>query len=173
MAESKRPKTIKNITEIPNASVTIEVEEKDSAVEVNSPNQTANDSKLEENSKEVEEVNDSESSGGISWKKAFLIILVVVPVGFLMFGGFLYFSKNFNTDFLKKEPEKSIKLPEISSTPTEVEVDKAAYEIEVQNGSGIAGEGARVKEILDKAGFKIGAVGNADNSDYTETIITV
>ena len=173
MAESKRPKTIKNITEIPNASVTIEVEEKDSAVEVNSPNQTANDNKLEENSKEVEEVNDSESSGGISWKKAFLIILVVVPVGFLMFGGFLYFSKNFNTDFLKKEPEKSIKLPEISSTPTEVEVDKAAYEIEVQNGSGIAGEGARVKEILDKAGFKIGAVGNADNSDYTETIITV
>ncbi|GEM_PF-3399139 len=173
MAESKKPKTIKNVTEIPNASVTIEVEEKDSAVEVNSPDQTADNNKLEENSKEVEEVNDSESSGGISWKKAFLIILVVVPVGFLMFGGFLYFSKNFNTDFLKKEPEKSIKLPEISPTPTEVEVNKEAYEIEVQNGSGIAGEGARVKEILEKEGFKTGAVGNADNSNYTDTIITV
>ncbi len=173
MAEDKKSKTIKNVTEIPNASVKIEVEEKEEPAEKTPPDQTADNTSEGENSKQTDEINNPETSDGFGWKKLILTVLIVVPIGFLAFGGFLYFSKNFNTDFLKKEPEKSIKLPEISPTPTEVEVNKQAYEIEVQNGSGIAGEGARVKEILEKEGFKTGAVGNADNSDYTDTIITV
>jgi len=173
MAETKKPKTVKNVTEIPNASVTIEVEEKEEPGKLSPSDQIADNTNSEAETPEIEESSDSESSGGISWKKIILIIFIVVPIGFLAFGGFLYFSNNFNTDFLKKEPEKTIKLPQASPTPTEAEVDKEAYEIEVQNGSGIAGEGARVKEILEKAGFKTGAVGNADNSNYTDTIITV
>ncbi len=171
MAGAKKPKTIKKVTEIPEARVTIEVEE--TADKANTASETTENKSTEENPEEVKEVTESQSSGGISWKKIFLIVLVVVPIGFLMFGGFLFFSKNFNTDFLKKEPEKTIKLPETSPTPTIEEVNKEAYEIEVQNGSGIAGEGARVKELLEKAGFSVSTVGNAQNSNYTETIITV
>ena len=173
MAEDKKSKTIKNVTEIPNASVKIEVEEKEEPAEKTPPDQTADNTSEGENSKQTDEINDPETSDGFGWKKLILTVLIVVPIGFFAFGGFLYFSKNFNANFLKKEPEKSIKLPEISPTPTEVEVNKEEYEIEVQNGSGIAGEGARVKEILEEAGFKVSSVGNADNSDYTETIITV
>lgn len=168
MAGVKKSKTIKKVTEIPNASVTIEVEE--TSDEVNNPSKAIPNNSSEEN---PQEVSESDSSEGTSWKKVFLIILLVVPIGFLMFGGFLYFSKNFNPNFLNKEPEKSIKLPEATPIPTKAEVDKKAYEIEVQNGSGIAGEGARVKEVVEKAGFKVGAVGNATTSDYTETIIKV
>lgn len=171
MVSIKRPKTVKKVTTIPNAAVTIEVEEKEDAsaveeekVETQTPQKTQGEDVVE---------NFDDQSMGYSWKKIFLIILIVVPIGFLVFGGFLFFSKNFNLGFLKQEPKKTLTLPEIKPTPTEVSVDKQAYEIEVRNGSGIAGEGAKAKDTLETAGFKVGAVGNAGKSDYTDTIITV
>lgn len=118
-------------------------------------------------------IDGSDGEGKFGIKKLILTILIVVPIGFLAFGGFLYFSKNFNTDALKREPEKKIEIPEASPTPTEEPLDKEAFTIEVQNGSGIAGEGASVGEMLEEEGFKIGDIGNADDSNYTDTIITV
>ncbi len=173
MAE-KKPKTIKKVTEIPNASVKIEVEETE-----DKENSTVEETTEEVSAESISEENsptndDSESSDGLNWRKVILIILIVVPIGFLIFGGFLYFSKNLDINkIIKKAPEKSIELPETSPTPTKEQVNKEAYVIDVQNGSGIAGEGARVKATLDAAGFKTGTVGNADNSDYTDTIIKV
>lgn len=175
MVKFKKSKTKTQVTEIPNAKVTIEVEENLEKEPAEKIEETLESPESEEKSKaEDMPVNIGDSnSGGFGFKKLILTILIVVPIGFLVFGGLLFFSKNFNTSFLKKEPEKKLEIPEATPTPTEEVIDKEAYEIEVQNGSGIAGEGARVKEILDKAGFKTGAVGNADNSDYTDTIITV
>jgi hypothetical protein len=171
MAETKKPKTIKKVTEIPNASVTIEVEE-------TADNQTTTEGVLEKTESvdsPPEMINDIEAvSSGLNWKKAMLIILIVVPIGFLIFGGLLYFSKDFNfNSLMKQEPKKTIEIPSTTPEPTKPEVDKQAYTIDVQNGSGIAGEAASVQETLDKAGFKTGEVGNADNSDYTLTIIKV
>jgi hypothetical protein len=171
MVSIKRPKTIKKVTEIPNATVTIEVEEKEdvsAVVEEKVETQTPKKTQAED---VVENFNDQ--SAGYSWKKIFLIILIVVPIGFLAFGGFLYFSQNLNSSFLKPQPKKTITLPEIIPTPTKVVIDKEAYTIEIQNGSGIAGEGAKVKSTLESEGFKVGTVGNADNSNYTDTMITV
>lgn len=171
---ANKNRTVKKVTEIPNASVKIEVEEKEDTATEEATNDSTTKQEVEDVQNKTEEALDaSEGSSGTSWKKIILMILIIVPVGFLTFGGLLFFTKDFNLDNLNKKPEKSIKLPQISSTPTKVEVDRKAYEIEVQNGSGIAGEGARVKEILENEGFKVGVVGNADNSNYTETIITV
>lgn len=50
-------------------------------------------------------------------------------------------------------------------------VDLTKYEIEIQNGSGISGEASRQQENLESEGFTVSSIGNADNSDYTETII--
>src|SRR3972149_5195459 len=158
MANAKKSKSVKKVTEIPNASVKIEVEEKEET-----PEEVVTDGQPS-----AEEINETEPSGGISWKKVFLIILVVVPIGLLMFGGFLFFTNSFNTDFLGKEPEKTINLPETTPTPTEAEVDKEAYDIEVQNGSGIAGEAAAVQELLEEKGFTVSGIGNADSSDFTD-----
>lgn len=172
MANAKKSKSVKKVTEIPNASVKIEVEEKEETPEeVVTDGQPSAEETPEENVQEAEEINETEPSGGISWKKVFLIILVVVPIGLLMFGGFLFFTNSFNTDFLGKEPEKTINLPETTPTPTEAEVDKEAYDIEVQNGSGIAGEAAAVQELLEEKGFTVSGIGNADSSDFTDTEI--
>lgn len=134
----------------------------------------AEKTETKENSEEIPvNIGDDNSKSRFGFKKLLLTILIVVPIGFLAFGGFLYFSDNFDTNKLKKEPEKKLEIPESTPTPTEEPLNKEAYIIEVQNGSGIAGEGASVGEMLEEDGFKVGDIGNADKSSYTDTIITV
>ncbi len=53
------------------------------------------------------------------------------------------------------------------------EVDLSKYKIKVENGSGIAGEAGRVREILADEGFEQIKTGNADKFDYQETIVEV
>lgn len=59
----------------------------------------------------------------------------------------------------------------ISPVPTQEEVDISAHTIEILNGSGIAGEAARVKTALEQEGFTVVSIGNADQSDYENTMI--
>jgi hypothetical protein len=58
-----------------------------------------------------------------------------------------------------------------SNTPTPKAPDRSAYKIEVLNGSGTEGAAAKAKEELEKAGFTVASVGNADKNDYSLTII--
>lgn len=61
----------------------------------------------------------------------------------------------------------------ISPAPTQEEVDISAYTIVILNGSGIAGEAARVKAALEQEGFTVVSIGNADQSDYENTMIQI
>jgi len=72
--------------------------------------------------------------------------------------------------------EEDVNVVTLSPTPTAtptpvIEVDLSEYEIEVLNGSGITGEAGRQQENLETEGFVVDSVGNADNSDYTDTVI--
>jgi hypothetical protein len=55
--------------------------------------------------------------------------------------------------------------------PTVKPVDAAAFTISVLNGSGISGKAATVKTSLTTDGFKVTSTGNADNSNFTKTVI--
>jgi polyisoprenyl-teichoic acid--peptidoglycan teichoic acid transferase len=50
-------------------------------------------------------------------------------------------------------------------------VNPAALRIDVRNGSGIPGLGAKVATVLKRAGYVINSVGNADSFDYDTTQI--
>ena len=57
-------------------------------------------------------------------------------------------------------------------TPTpKQDFDLIKYKIQVLNGSAIAGVAAKTKEALEKEGFNVVLVGNADRVDYEKTII--
>lgn len=63
--------------------------------------------------------------------------------------------------------------PTIIVEPTKVKVvNLAEYSIEVLNGSGITGAAAKLKTSLTGEGFKVVSAGNADRSDYTDTVIS-
>jgi hypothetical protein len=80
------------------------------------------------------------------------------------------------------EGASKLSQQEIIPTPTPIatqeqpptpapEVDVSIYEIEVLNGSGIAGEAARAEQLLEEEKFTVTSIGNADTADYQKTII--
>lgn len=98
------------------------------------------------------------------WPILFIFIAAVV----LLSGIFAY----------KQGIFKAVKInvPVATPTPTAIPVptiapDLTKFEIEILNGSGVNGEATRQKLSLTTEGFTISSVGNADNSDYTNTII--
>lgn len=99
------------------------------------------------------------------WKIIGIVVIVAVLAG----GGFYYY-QNMQT---KQTAEETSITPteEPSPTPTSEEVNKAEFEIEIQNGSGIAGEAGRAQKLLEDAGFEVSSTGNADNYDYEDTVI--
>lgn len=58
-----------------------------------------------------------------------------------------------------------------SATPTSEVLDASKYSIEVLNGSGILGEAAKAKGLLEQEKFIVSSIGNADQSNYQKTII--
>ncbi|MGA8575041.1 MAG: LCP family protein [Candidatus Cybelea sp.] len=50
-------------------------------------------------------------------------------------------------------------------------IPPSTLRVDVQNGSGVSGAARRLADVLSRAGFTIGAVGDAERSDYTLTEI--
>jgi len=98
------------------------------------------------------------------WPILFIFIIALALLG----GIFVY-----RQGIFKVEKVNVVSLsptPIVSPVPTKA-VDLKKYEIEILNGSEAAGEASRQKTILETAGFTISSIGNADNSDYTDTIV--
>lgn len=101
------------------------------------------------------------------WK----IIIGAVVVILVGAGGYLYYQSS-QKKLTNPPTETSVtETPESTVTPTPEDVEKSAYAIEIQNGSGIAGEASRAKVLLEDADFVVDLIGNADNYDYTKTVI--
>lgn len=106
-----------------------------------------------------------------------LLILIpgVLLLGALL-GGVYFYEKGVNqkTEATPTPEATSVEVPATSpSASPSAKLDLTKYSINVQNGSGIPGTAGSVKELLTKAGFKVGSTGNADNYDYTDTVIKV
>lgn len=106
-------------------------------------------------------------------KRSFIwTFLLLVLVGFLVGIGFLVYQegrKQGQRDALANVTPTPATAP-ATPTPT-VAVSLTDYIIEVLNGSGTSGAAGRAQDELTEAGFTVDSVGNADNSDYEETVI--
>lgn len=51
------------------------------------------------------------------------------------------------------------------------QVDRGSFKLEVRNGAGITGGAAQVGEILAADGFSVAGTGNADSSEFPETLV--
>lgn len=58
--------------------------------------------------------------------------------------------------------------PTPAATPT---VDKSTFKIKVLNGGGVSGAADKAKAVLEAAGFKVEATGNAKSFSYASTIV--
>ncbi len=107
----------------------------------------------------------------------FLIIAIIsFLIGLVSMAGINFFLQKttFEIPFISR---KTVEIspspkPTITVEPTKVTVvNLEEYSIEVLNGSGITGAASKLKEALTTEGFKVISAGNADKSDYTDTII--
>jgi len=107
----------------------------------------------------------------------FIGLLTSLIVGLLAGGIFVYF-RGIGT--LQNSLPLSTATPVSFATPAptplsspfqEEKIDFSVYKINVLNGSGIKGEAARAKSLLEREGFKILHLGNAQSFDFQSTLI--
>lgn len=116
---------------------------------------------------------------GKLWIILALIFILIALAG----GGLFYFreeviKKTVKQDEPSLKPSPSIRVV-VSVTPSEatesasVKIDFSKYGIKVLNGSGISGEAAKVRDVLEEEKFVVEEIGNAESTDIKETIVKV
>jgi|SaaInlStandDraft_4_1057021.scaffolds.fasta_scaffold37599_2 hypothetical protein len=99
-------------------------------------------------------------------------LAITLVVGGSLTGGIIYSRSATNNQDIRS---KAAETPEITATatptatPTPEEIDFSEYSIEIQNGSGTAGQAGVVNEILQAQDFSEADTTNADSYDYEDT----
>ncbi len=116
-------------------------------------------------------------SGGnsVSFMGIFVSFTLSLILGALLVGGIFYFKSSVDSRPEPTSTPTSTLAPVVENDPTPTpiseEVDLSEYNLRVLNGSGIAGEAGRVANLLSEAGFSNPNAANANNQNYTDTII--
>lgn len=114
-------------------------------------------------------------------KKSHLMGILIALIAFILAagGGFWYLSTHNVMSTFTKLPAfvpgfkpSPTSMPSPTATPTPKQVNVSMYKVTVLNGSGIAGEAAKVKTLLSGNGFSVESTGNATASDYVQTVIS-
>lgn len=88
--------------------------------------------------------------------KIFPALLILIS---LLVGAFLYLQKTGSQ--VKQTPISVSPTPTPSPTSQPVKLDLTKYNVEILNGSGIPGDAAKAKTVLEKEGFTTVNTGNA------------
>lgn len=113
--------------------------------------------------------------------RSFSPLIIIIPGVLLLgavLGGIYFYQKSLKESSPSTNPTPfenlATSVPSASGSPSaspSAKLDLTKYPIDIQNGVGIPGTAASAKDLVTKAGFKVTATGNADNFNYTDTII--
>jgi len=110
-------------------------------------------------------------------KKIVFIILAIVVVLGIIGGGFYFYKKKKNVPVASQpEPEQTTVLPTpeiIEPSPTVALLERKNLNIQVLNGSGIAGKAGEVKSFLEELKYEEIDTGNAETYDFEKTEISI
>jgi hypothetical protein len=124
-----------------------------------------------------------ESQKGFSFNLSFFVITVLVAIFVAIFSGGLYVYFNGISSLKSEESEPTpTEEPQPSqepqATPSGTPSPSATpapkidtLKVSILNGSGKIGEAGKAKALLEKAGFKVTQTGNAQNFNFTDTLV--
>jgi hypothetical protein len=120
------------------------------------------------------ELKPEKTSNPKSNKGLFVALAITLIVGGALTGGILYSrSASTNQDIRSKAAEtpEAVVTEVVTETPTPTpeEIDLSKYTLQIQNGSGTAGQAGAVDELLQAEGFAEAETANADSYDYEDT----
>ncbi len=108
------------------------------------------------------------SKGKVKTFLGIFILVIFIVGGFLIFKDSGEKTPEVEGTFEESEEEVVVSSP----TPTSEPADKEEVTISIQNGTGIVGEAAYIRDILKVAGFSVFKIGNADTTDNITTKVT-
>ncbi len=122
-----------------------------------------------------DDTDDFEPEQGGGGLRILLIFITALLVGGIAVGGFLYYSQMQASE--GQTPIMAEPTVPVAAEPTEdpeatgsaQAAELAELSVQILNGSGTAGEAARVRDALETGGFAKFSLGNADSYDYTDT----
>jgi hypothetical protein len=119
----------------------------------------------------TKEVEKGRGPGG----KFIAVAVVVLLILGAIVGGVMYFQKGVEETAVMEENTAVQTTETATPTPVEEEVDLTGVTISILNGSGIAGEAGKVKNLLSENGFTADNIqaGNADSYDYEDISVSV
>jgi heme/copper-type cytochrome/quinol oxidase subunit 2 len=110
-----------------------------------------------------------------NWKWLIILILFLIVIGGVTF---FVFKSSRSASSLNESPTPdtsnltNIATPEPTSTPSASPTDKATINIQVLNGTGIAGEASYLVDQLKPLGYTNVTTGNATTQNATDTQVT-
>ncbi len=116
-----------------------------------------------------------EKKGGPNFNILLILVLITAVLGALV-GGAIYYKKGVSTTEVAEPTNSETQTATFTPSPEpQASVDLSTFSVSVLNGSGVAGEAAKVKDLLTQNGFDEEKVktGNADSTDYTSTTVSV
>lgn len=119
--------------------------------------------------KEKMQEEEKPQANAVPQKNFMWPIIFIFIIALLLLGGIFIYKRGVPS----KEKLNAATLsptPTVIPTPT-ITVNLTKYAIKILNGSGVGGEAGRQKGNLEKEGFIVSTIGNADNSDHTDTVI--
>ena len=108
------------------------------------------------------------SKGGVKTFLGIFILIIFVVGGFLIFKD----SGQKSSEPTATPEVGGVSVDTSSPSPTPAPLDKTKVVISIENGTGIPGEAAYIRDILKSAGYSIFKVGNAPTSDNVTTTVT-
>lgn len=104
-------------------------------------------------------------------------LVIIIPGIFLLgalLGGIYFYQKSIGPITTPTPTPAVVNAVESTPVPTSspsASLDLTKYPINIMNGSGIVGEAAKVKTLIEAGGFKVSKTGNASSYDFTKTVI--
>ena len=108
------------------------------------------------------------SKGGVKTFLGIFILIIFVVGGFLIFKD----SGQKSSEPTATPEVGGVSVDTSSPSPTPAPVDKTKVVISIENGTGIVGEAAYIRDILKSAGYSVFKVGNAVKTDNVTTTVT-
>lgn len=174
-SEDLEKETKTETVETPEETVEDAISKEESNVEISEEKEGAEDS-INNTSEPVETTQTENMTPQVREQKTNMKLVIVLTAFIALIlggvaGGVLVFISGMSQDSLVAEVSPT-PIATVAPTATPApEVDKQSVTVAIQNGSGIAGEGGRMSQLLTTEGFKVGTVGNASTFDHEETVI--
>lgn len=116
---------------------------------------------------------EAQESKNAKWLWILIALIIVGALAFAFFKGIGPFGR-LNPQVTESPTPSAFEEPSPSPEASVVaSIDKSKARVRVLNGSGKAGVASSAKDFIESKGYKVTAVGNAKDFDFTDTIIVL